>query len=64
MATRPMAGSLAAVFAATHEPLPSAPTRAIPLVRPAGLAPVAMNPKKALPCASMVTGVLMMTTLS
>ena len=42
-------------------PLPSASMRAMPLTSPAGLAAVTTKPKKTLPCASIVIGVLMKT---
>ena len=56
-----IAPSLAAAAAPTHVPLPVGVTRAIPLTRPAELAPVTWKPKKMLPAASAVSGVLMNT---
>ena len=64
IATLAIAGSPAAVAAGVQLPLPLASTRAMPLTSPAGFAPVTMKPKKTLPCASMVSGVLMKTLAS
>ena len=50
--------------AETQLPTPSAPIRAMPLSRPAGLAAVTMKPKKTLPSGSTVIGVLMKTLAS
>ena len=44
-------------------PVPSAPIRATPLWRPSGFEPVTRKPKKMLPAASEVIGVLMKTVL-
>ena len=63
IATRSMPGSSASRLAACHVPLPSAASRATPLLKAAGLAPVTKKPNQALPTASTVIGVLTMTVL-
>ena len=57
-------GSPAAAATPTQVPLPFGVTRAMPLTSPAGLVPVTWKPKKMLPCASAVSGVLMKTVAS
>jgi hypothetical protein len=59
-----MRGSLTAARAATHVAEPSADTRAMPLARFRGVAPVTTKPKYTLPRASTVSGVLMITDAS
>jgi hypothetical protein len=54
--------SLEALRAEIQVPFPCASTRARPLSRAAGFAPVTMNPKYRLPRASLVIGVLILTT--
>ena len=64
IATLEIAGSPAAALAATQVPVPLLPMRAMPLVKPAGFAPVTINPKNRLPAESAVSGVLMYTVES
>ena len=59
-----MAGSPAAAEAPTQLPLPSAANRAMPPVKPAGVAPITLNPKYTFPAVSLTRGVLMMTLAS
>ena len=64
IATFSIAASPASAAAHAQLPAPFAPMRAMPLARPAGFAPPTMNPKKTLPVASTVIGVLMNTVAS
>ena len=54
-------GSPAAAATPTQMPVPFGETRAMPLTSPAGFVPVTWKPKKMLPWASAVSGVLMKT---